>query len=73
MIALWSKTHERSGKVLFIKLIKVLVAVVVVGLIFHLLFSAGRKSNPARGHRKYVKSSVIEKKDQTPESDEEKS
>jgi hypothetical protein len=55
--------------VLFIKLIKVLATVFVVGMIFHLLFSAGSKSKPARGRKKFVKSSVIEKKDETPKSD----
>ncbi len=73
MSARRSKKRERSGKVVFIKLIKVLAAVVVVGLIFHLLFSTGKKSKPARGRKKFVKSSVIEKKDETSESEEDKS
>ena len=56
---------------IFIKLIKVLVAVFAIGLIFHLLFSTGKKSKSTRRDRKFVKSSVIEKKDET--SDEENS
>ena len=58
---------------IFIKLIKVLTAVLAVGLIFHLLFSTGKKSESTRRGRKFVKSSVIEKKDGTPESEEDKS
>ena len=58
---------------IFIKLIKVLAAVFAIGLIIHLLFSAGKKSKSTRRGRKFVKSSVIEKKDETPESDKENS
>ena len=71
MTARCSETRERSGKVLFIKLIRVLAAVLAIGLICHLLFSAGKKSGSTRRHRKFVRSSVIEKKDET--SDEENS
>ncbi len=73
MTARCSKTRERSGKVLFIKLIRVLAAVLAVGLICHLLFSTGKKSESTRRRRKFVKSSVIEEKDETSESDKEDS
>jgi len=73
-----SNTRERSGKVLFIKLVRILGAGVAAGLILHLLYSAGKKSMTSRQrgpggkeHRKYVESSVIEKKGQT--SDKENS
>ena len=65
MTARCSKTHGRSGKVIFIKLIRVLAAVLAIGLICHLLFSAGKKSGSTGRRRKFVKSSVIEKKDET--------
>lgn len=58
---------------IFIKLIKVLAAALAIGLIIHLLFSTGKKSKSTREHRKFVKSSVIEKKDETPESEEDNS
>ncbi len=58
---------------IFIKLIKVLAAILAIGLICHLLFSASKKSKSTRERRKFVKSSVIEKKDETPESEEDKS
>jgi hypothetical protein len=68
------------GKVFFIKLIRVLAVVGVVGLICYLLSSAARKNATARqrrqegkAHRKFVESSVIEKKDETSESDKENS
>lgn len=54
----------------FIKLVRVLGAGVAAGLICHLLYSAGKKNAAARqqskssSHRKYVESSVIEKKDE---------
>ena len=63
---------------IFIKLVRVLGAGLAAGLICHLLYSAVKKSMTTRphtqdgkGHRKYVESSVIEKKDET--SDEEDS
>jgi hypothetical protein len=66
------KTHERFGKVIFIKLVRVLGVGVAAGLIYHLLYSAGKKSMTTRPHgqggkehRKYVESTVIEKKDRT--------
>jgi len=65
-----SETHERSGKVFFIKLLRVLAAVLAIGLICHLLFSAGKKSGSTGRRRKFVKSSVIKKKDETSESEE---
>ena len=58
---------------IFIKLIRVLAAVLAIGLIFHLLFSTGKKSKSTRERRKFVKSSVIKKKDETPESEEDNS
>ena len=58
---------------IFIKLIKVLAAIFAIGLIFHLLFSTGKKSKSTRRDRKFVKSSVLEKKDETPESEEDNS
>lgn len=73
MTARRSKTRERSGKVIFIKLIRVLAAVFAIGLIFHLLFSTGKKSKSTRRDRRFVKSAVIENKDKTPESDKDKS
>ena len=73
MTALCSKTHGRCGKVIFIKLIRVLAAVLAIGLICHLLFSAGKKSGSTGRRKKFVKSSVIEEKDETPESDNDKS
>jgi hypothetical protein len=59
--------------VIFIKLIKVLAAVLAIGLIIHLLFSTGKKGKSTRRSRKFVKSSVLEKKDETPESEEDNS
>ena len=50
---------------LFIKLIRVLAAVLAIGLICHLLFSTGKKSESTGRRRKFVKSSVIEEKDET--------
>ena len=73
MTARWSKTRERSGKVLFIKLFRVLAAVLAIGLICNLLLSTGKKSQSTRRGRKFVRSSVIEKKDETPESEEDRS
>ena len=58
---------------LFIKLIRVLAAVLAIGLICHLLFSTGKKSESTGRRRKFVKSSVIEEKDETPECDKENS
>ncbi len=58
---------------IFIKLIKVLAAVFAIGLIIHLLFSTGKKSKSTRRGRKFVKSSVIKKKDEIPESEEDNS
>ena len=61
---------------IFIKLVRVLGAGVAVGLILHLLYSAGKKSMATRRngrggkeHRKYVESSVIENKDETSDKD----
>ena len=62
MTARRSETRERSGKVLFIKLFRVLAAVLITGLICHLLFSTGKKSKSTHQHRKFVKSSVIKRK-----------
>jgi len=64
-----SKTHGRSGKVIFIKLIRILAAVLAIGLICHLFYSAGKKSESTGRRRKFVKSSVIEKKDETGSED----
>ena len=57
---------------LFIKLIRVLGTGLAVGLICHLLYSAGKKSimtrphrKDSKAHRKYVESSVIEKQDKS--------
>ena len=62
---------------IFIKLIRVVGAGLAAGLICHLLCSAAKKSMATRpgrkdgkAHRKYVESSVIEEKEETPESDE---
>jgi hypothetical protein len=62
--------------VIFIKLVRVLGAGVAVGLILHLLYSAGKKSMATRRngqsgkeHRKYVESSVVENKDETSDKD----
>lgn len=53
---------------LFIKLVRVLGIGIAAGLVCHLLYSAGKKSITAgqqnRSARKYVESSVIEKKDE---------
>ena len=54
---------------LFIKLIRVLAAVVAIGLICHLLFSAGKKSGSTGRRKKFVKSSVIEEKGETSDED----
>ncbi len=43
---------------------RVLAAVLAIGLICHLLCSAGKKSNSTGRRRKFVKSSVLEKKDE---------
>ena len=68
-----NNTRKRYGEVLFIKLVRILGAGVAAGLICHLLYSAGKKSMTSRQHgqlgkehRKYVESSVIEKKGETP-------
>jgi len=71
--ARYSEMRERSGKVLFIKLLRVLAAVFITGLICHLLFSTGKKSGSTGRGRKFVRSSVIEKKGETSESDKDKS
>ncbi len=59
-------------KVIFIKLIRILAVVLAIGLVCHLLYSAGKKSTATRQRRqggkerrKFVKSSVIEKKNET--------
>ena len=56
----------------FIKLVRVLGIGVAAALACHLLYAAGKKSFTTRPHgrdgkehRKYVESTVIEKKDQT--------
>lgn len=61
---------------IFIKLVRVLGIVLAAGLVCHLLYSAARKSlttGPRRQNgktrRKYVESSVVEKKDETPEQE----
>ena len=54
---------------IFIKLIRVLAAVLAIGLICHLLFSAGKKRESTRRGRKFVKSSVLEKQDETPDKE----
>ncbi|MEA3224778.1 MAG: hypothetical protein U9Q07_02425 [Planctomycetota bacterium] len=63
---------------IFINLVRVLGAGLAAGLICHLLYSAGKKNMTTRPrgqdgkeHRKYVESSIIEKKDET--SDQENS
>ncbi len=65
---------------IFIKLVRVLGAGLVAGLICHLLYSAGKKSIATKQRRqtsgtrrKFVRSSVIEKRDETSESDKENS
>lgn len=50
---------------LFIRLIRILAAVLAIGLICHLLYSTGKKNGSTRHRRKFVKSSVIEKSDET--------
>jgi len=55
--------------VIFIKLFRVLAAVLAIGLICHLLFSAGKKSGSTGRRRKFVKSSVIKKKGETPDEE----
>ena len=62
---------------ILIKLFRVLAAVLAIGLVCHLLCSAAKKSMTARprkkdskAHRKFVESSVIKRKDETPESEE---
>ena len=61
----------------FIKLVRIVGAGLAAGLICHLLCSAAKKSMARRPHgkggkarRKYVESSVVEKKDKASESDE---
>ena len=61
---------------LFIKLVRVLGTAVAAGLICHLLYSATKKSMTTRPHgqggkehRKHVESTVIEKKDETPDKE----
>ncbi len=56
---------------LFIKLVRVLVVGIAAGLICHLLYTAGKKGmathprgQDGKRHRKYVESSVIDKKDE---------
>jgi len=63
--------------VILIKLFRVLAAVLAIGLVCHLLCIAAKKSMTARprkkdskADRKFVESSVIERKDETPESEE---
>jgi len=63
--------------VIFIKLFRVLTAVLAIGLICHLLCSVAKKNMTTRprkkdskADRKFVESSVIERKDETPESEE---
>ncbi len=60
-----------------INLVRVLGAGVAAGLICHLLYSAGKKSMTTRPHgpggkehRKYVESTVIEKKDETADEED---
>ena len=73
MTAPRSESRERFGKVLFIKLIRILPVVLAIGVICRLFYSAGKKSESTRRRRKFVKSSVIEKKDETSESGKENS
>ena len=61
---------------IFIKLVRIVGAGLAAGLICHLLCSAAKKSMATRphgkggkAHRKYVESSVVEKKDKTSEPD----
>jgi hypothetical protein len=65
--------------VIFIKLVRIVGAGLAAGLICHLLCSAAKKSMANRPHRKggktrrkYVESSVVEKKDKASESDKER-
>jgi hypothetical protein len=60
--------------VIFIKLIRVLAIALAVWLILHLLYSLGRKKAMSRpggkdragnAHRKFVKSSIVEKQSRT--------
>jgi len=66
--------------VIFIKLVRLLGAGLAAGLICHLLCSAAKRSMTTRphgkggkAHRKYVESSVVEKKDKGSDSDKERS
>ena len=62
---------------IFIKLIRILGIAIAAGLIYHLLRSTGNKKmttdrqNKSGSGRKYVESSVIDKKDEPKESDKE--
>jgi hypothetical protein len=62
------------GKVFFLKLIRVLATVSCIWLIWHLLYSFGRKrvmshkgmqNGTNKSHRKYVNSSVVGEKTKT--------
>ena len=63
----------------FLILVRALGIGVAAGLVCNLLYSAAKKrmntgqQNKSGSGRKYVESSVIEKKDEPPESDEENS
>ena len=64
---------------IFIKLIRILGIAIVVGLLYLLVRSAGKKKmstgqqNKSGSRRKYVESSVVDKKDEPPESDKDNS
>jgi hypothetical protein len=79
---MWFVGHSSSlqvGTVFFLKLIRVLAAVLSIWLIWHLLYSFGRRAVASRQgmqnatdktHRKFVKSSVVEEESETDDGEE---